>query len=148
MCGDVRHGCGPEVPEICRFNRTFQLLVLRHERILPDVRMRVVSRLLDAECSVMEYTDVISCNCTWTRSSKAEWNSRLECDLWYRLWKLSIKTTLIKFQIFFFLFFQDFTLDIAKTFFWGKFSGGITICLDTYCDIYSVRQHNCLYYTR
>ena len=44
--------------------------------------------------------------------------------------------------------FQDFTLGIAKTVVWGKFNGGITICLDTYCDINSICQHNCLYYTR
>ena len=25
---------------------------------------------------------------------------------------------------------------------------GITMCLDTYYDINSVRQHNCFYYTR
>ena len=31
---------------------------------------------------------------------------------------------------------------------WSHFNGGITIWLDTYCDINSVRQHNCFYYTR
>ena len=27
-------------------------------------------------------------------------------------------------------------------------NGGIMMCLDTYYDINSVRQHNCFYYTR
>ena len=27
-------------------------------------------------------------------------------------------------------------------------NGGVTVCLDTYCDINSVRQHKCFYYTR
>jgi len=27
-------------------------------------------------------------------------------------------------------------------------NGGITMCLGTYCDTNSVRQHNCFYYTK